>query len=59
LVYTVNSQRLIKTTIDIIEAVKYNNARVVEVSKALIWTHRAPIFRKAIQRLFNMRKQAK
>jgi KaiC/GvpD/RAD55 family RecA-like ATPase len=59
LVYTVNSERVIKTTIDIMEAVKYNKARVVEVSKALLWADCAPIFRKAIQRLFNMRKQAK
>jgi len=51
LVYTVNSQRVIKTTIDIMEAVKYNKSRVVEIGKALLWTGRAPIFRKAIRRL--------
>ena len=52
-------QRLIKTTIDIMEAVKHNHAKVVEVYNALLWTERYPIFKESINRLFKMRQTAK
>jgi hypothetical protein len=59
LLYTVNEQTTIKTTIDIMEAVKHNGATVTKVIKAILWQKKAPIFRKGITRLFNMRKKAK
>ena len=58
--YTLDpNQRLTKTTIDIMEAVKYNKARVTKVFNALLWKDRKPIFRDPITKLFTMRIQAK
>ena len=47
-----------KTTIDIMEAVKYNKATVTQVFKALIFPDNSPIFRNTIRKLFNERLQA-
>jgi hypothetical protein len=57
LLYTINEQTTIKTTIDIMEAVKHNGATVTKVTKSLLWEKKAPIFRKGITRLFNMRRK--
>ena len=48
-----------KTTIDIMEAVKYNKAVVTEkVFKALLFPDKIPIFRDTIRKLFNLRLEA-
>ena len=56
---TGRNQRLTKTTIDVMEAVKYNRATVYQVHRALLWTDKKPIFREAIKTLFDMRLLAK
>ena len=45
--------------IDIMEAVKYNKARVIKVFNALLGKDRKPIFRDPITKLFTMRLEAK
>ena len=46
---------IIKTTIDIMEAVKYNGVVVVQVFNALLFPKRLPIFHDAITTLFNLK----
>ena len=53
------NQRVIKTTIYIMEAVRYNGARVTRVFNALFWTEKTKIFSEAIKTLFETRKHAK
>ena len=60
LMYTLkDNQYHIKTTIDILEAVKYNGAIVREVYRALVWSSSDYIFRDSIQVLWDLRKKAK
>ena len=60
LLYTLEpKQRLVKTTIDIMEAVKHNGAVVSQVFYALLWKEKAPILSEGIGTLFRTRQKAK
>jgi len=59
LVYPTGSFRTTKTTIDLMQAVKYNKAVIKEVFKAELWTERCFIFKKGTDELFLKRLQAK
>jgi hypothetical protein len=49
------NQRVRKTTIDIMEAVKYNHASVFQVFTAMLWTDRAPILREGTEKICSHR----
>ena len=57
--YALEECQFVKTTVDVMQAVKYNGAVVEAVHKAMIWPERKAIFREAITKLFNLRLQAK
>jgi hypothetical protein len=60
LLYTLTpNQLLIKTTIDLMEAVRYNKAVINKVIKAHMWKDKYPLFRKGMTKLFKGRKNAK
>ena len=60
LLYTTEpKQRLTKTTVGIMEAVKYNHAVVSQVFNAILWEEKGPILREGIEILFGMRLKAK
>ena len=57
--YTLQDQKYIKTSVDIMEAIKYNDMEIITIYKALEWKESAPIFKETVQKLFNGRQQAK
>ena len=60
LLYTLEpNQRLVKTTVDIMEAVKYNGVVVYEVFYAILWKEKALILREGTGTLFSTRQKVK
>ena len=56
--YLTGTQRLRKTTVDIMQAVKYNGARVTKIFTALYWEDKAPIYRKSMSEIYPVKQQA-
>jgi hypothetical protein len=54
-----DGQYHIISSIDLMEAIKYNDAVVREVYKVLVWPMKAKVFEKAIDTLWGIRKKAK
>jgi hypothetical protein len=57
--YYTGTLKITKNSVDIMEAVRYNQARVLRIFNAMVWLEKAPIFRERTNTLFEMRKQAK
>ena len=57
--YTLEDQKYIKTSVDIMEAIKYNDMEITTIYKALEWKESASIFKETVQKLFDRRLQAK
>ena len=54
-----NNQHLIKTSVILQDAVKYNHAVITKIYNLLIWDKTYPLFRDTIQLLFDARVKAK
>jgi hypothetical protein len=54
-----DNQYVYACTIDVMEAIKHNDAVVTQVFKALVWDGQDFIFREAIDKLWGIRKKAK
>jgi hypothetical protein len=52
-------QHLVRTNIDLIEAVKYNGAVITAIHRAMVWPEKKKIFEKAMETLFQNRLDAK
>jgi len=50
---------IIKTSVDLCQAVKYNDAVIINIHSILMWPDKKPIFKDKIQNLFNRRLKAK
>ena len=59
MLYTLIDRVYSKTSIDLIEAVKYNKAYITKVYCALMFSNKKPIFRNQINDMYSQRKQAK
>jgi hypothetical protein len=57
--YTLEDQKYIKTSVDIMEAIKYNKMKITKIYRALEWKDSEYIFRGTIKKLFDGRLQAK
>lgn len=57
--YTLEDQRVIRHTTDLMEACKYNKAKVVKVYRALIWRKKKALFKEVIERLYEQRNRYK
>ena len=54
-----NNQHLIKTSVILQDAIKYNHAVITKIYNILIWDNTYPLFRDTIQLLFDARVKAK
>ena len=52
------NQEFYGTSIDILQAVKYNKASVTDIFECLTWSHQHPIFRDCMNRLYKRRQKA-
>ncbi|MGQ4876626.1 MAG: DNA polymerase, partial [Promethearchaeia archaeon] len=57
--YNIIDKTIIKTSVDLMEEIKYNKMEIVKIHSAIEWYEKAPIFRETITDLFNKRLEAK
>lgn len=54
-----DNRTIIKTSVDIFQAMRYNDMKVTKVIRAIEWPNKSFIFRDCIKKMFNARLEAK